>query len=59
MTNAAAFNMSEIATKDVGSNMEADQELFYYNDQNGVEVLINLCDAPIKKDTTPPLKVLT
>lgn len=51
--------MSEIATKDVGSNMEADQELFYYNDQNGVEVLINLCDAPIKKDTTPPLKVLT
>ena len=50
-TNLAAFNMSSIASQTGGSNNNTDEELFYYKGDQGGELLMNLCNAPINKDS--------
>lgn len=50
-TPTAAFNMTSIANGSGGSDPNNHEELFYFKDDNGGELLINFCNAPIKLES--------
>ena len=49
ITDGGAFNITNIASLGGGSNIGDHQELFYLN-KDGTELLMNLCNAPVKND---------
>ena len=50
-TPTAAFNVSSIASGSGGSDSKNNEELFYFKDANGGELLMNFCNAPIDKQS--------